>query len=194
MAKKGKEVKTKRKGGRKSIWTPKLENAIVASVENGCSFKEAYEAAGISKDTFFKRLKANSDFSDRIKKAREAQIRIVEDALFKTAAGLIDRIEEVHENIKIGKNKKTPAVLVRTTTRKLAPNVAAQVFYLGNRDPKNWKNIQHSKLSGSLGLEVKAEDIFRAREEAAAKEKNEKQKKEKGKETTDSSGKKKKKS
>lgn len=36
--------------------------------------KEVYEAMGINKDTYYKYISANSDFSDTIKNARESQI------------------------------------------------------------------------------------------------------------------------
>lgn len=180
---------------RKTVWNRKRENAIIKSIENGASFKKAAKAAGICYDTLRERAKTNSAFSDRIKKAKELQIQTVEDALFKTAAGLIDRIEETHEHIRIGK-KKTPAVLVRTVKKKLAPNVAAQIFYLGNRDPENWKNVQYSKLSGHIGVNINAADIWKAREEADKEGKHEgqKKKKKKRKRTKDANAEKKKKS
>jgi len=165
------------KMGRKTVWNKKREDAIISSIEKGASYKKAAKAAGICYDTLRERINNNSAFSALIKKAKEAQIQVIEGALFKTAAGLVDRTEVHYEAIKTPKGI-SDSVLVRTIKKKFAPNVAAQVFFLANRDPKNWKSIQHSKLFGTVGIEVTAEDIFRARQELKKKEKHEKEKKE----------------
>lgn len=141
-----------------------LTKIICKSLEQGCTITATCQAAGIAKDTFYQWMK-KPDFSDAVQKAQALPIKSVENALLKMASGTFKYIETHEEQILVGK-EKTPAVLKKTIKKTLAPSVAAIVFYLANRHPEEWKDLKETKLSGKLTSEIKAEDIFKAWEEA----------------------------
>lgn len=151
-----------------------LLKVICRSLEQGCTITATCQAAGIHRDTLYDWMK-NPDISDIIQKAQALPIKVVESTLLKMATGKFKYIETHEEQILVGK-KKTPAVLKKIIHKTLLPSVAAVVFYLANRHPDEWKDLKETKLSGKLTSEIKAEDIFRAWEEAK-KQKKEKEKK-----------------
>lgn len=151
-----------------------LIKVICKSLEQGCTITATCQAAGISRETLYQWLK-KPDISDSIHKAQALPIKVVESTLLKMASGTFKYIETHEEQILVGK-EKTPAVLKKTIKKTLAPSVAAIVFYLANRHPDEWKDLKETKLSGKLTSEIKAEDIWKAWEEAK-KQKEAKEKK-----------------
>lgn len=152
-----------------------LTKVICKSLEQGCTITATCQAAGISRETLYDWMKNKPDISDAIEKAQSAPIKVVESTLLKVASGKFKYIETHEEQIIIGKDKK-PAVLKKIIHKTLLPPVAAIVFYLGNRHPKEWKNLKEMKFSGAVPVDIKAEDIFKAWEEAK-KQKEAKEKK-----------------
>jgi len=152
-----------------------LIETICKSLKQGCTITATCQAAGIHRDSLYGWMEKNSDISDIIKKAQASAIKEVENTLLKMATGKFKYIETHEEQIIIGK-KKTPAVLKKRIHKTLLPPVGAVVFYLANRHPDEWKNLKETKLSGTVTGEIKAEDIWKAWEEAK-KQKEEKEKK-----------------
>ena len=150
-------------------YSKSLTDIICKSLENGCTAKATCLAAGISEETFYKWMK-KSEFSEAIKKSQATAINVVETALLKMATGTFEYTETHEEQILVGE-KKTPAIKIKTIRKTLAPPVSAIVFYLANRHPEEWKNIQETKLSGTVTGEIKAEDISKVLEELKKEEK-----------------------
>jgi len=139
---------------------------ICKDIANGVSQKIAAVCAGITEETFHQWLK-KSEFSERIEKARNKAIEGVEDALRKKARGEIERTEETYR-----RNEKGKMELVETKTRKYAPDVTALIFWLCNKHPDVWENIQKKIHSGEIKI-LTAIDIDNA---IKAKQKEEKEK------------------
>lgn len=71
---------------------------------------------------------------EAIKKGRKLSVQFIENRFFQTAFGGVEEITEVIEEKTIIDNKGNEHKVVdkKTTTRKLPPNVTAQIFYLKN--------------------------------------------------------------
>ena len=86
--------------------------AILESLKNGGSIVAACKGAGVDPSNFWRWRKADSVLDQESREAIQSRIMIVEDALYKRALG-------------------TPTV---------PGNTMAQMFFLMNRDPDNWKD------------------------------------------------------
>ena len=101
---------------------------------------------GISKDTFYKYKKEHPDFSDLLKRSKEVVDREVENALFKRAMG--------YEYTETKTETSEDGIKVTKTIKQVAPDVTAQIFWLKNRKPQEWRDKQEMNLAGSLTFEI----------------------------------------
>lgn len=149
------------KRGRQPMCTPERIARICEAIKNGETDATAAKMGGIVYGTFARWMNENKDFSNSVKKAREAfeewQMNgILEDAK-KSLKTLIcgqeyEEIKTEYENDKNG----NPRIRKQTrVTKKVLPNPTAVIFALCNRDPENWKNRVENTLSGKIETESK---------------------------------------
>lgn len=124
----------------KSKYTKELREKAFTLAEKGCTDLEIIEGLGIGKNTFYNYLKKHEDFQDGIKKARENPVSEVEASLFKKAVGY--DVTEVTEY----KNKEGTVEKVVTKTKHIPGDVAAMIFFLTNKAPEKWANLQRTQL------------------------------------------------
>ena len=122
---------------------------------DGLKDKQIANNLGISKDTFYKYKKNYPDFSDTLKKGKEIIDYEVENALLKRALGY--EYTETTKEIKENGNK-----IIKKITKQVAPDVTAQIYWLNNRKPKQWRNKQDIDISDN-GISL-AEAIQKAYE------------------------------
>jgi transposase len=118
---------------------------------DGLSNEQIAHNIGINKDTLYEWQKRFSDFSDALKKGKEVVDREVENALLKRAMGY-ETVEEVEEPVE---DKETGEVQMRVTKRvkkQVAPDVTAQIFWLKNRKPEEFRDKRDVELSGHVDL------------------------------------------
>lgn len=127
---------------------------ICKHLKAGSTITSACEAVGISRETFYDWMNKKPDISDTIKKAMAIPDKKVENALFKTATGSFRYTERHYEQIKDAKGKATEMQLVKTVKKRGLPNVTAQIFYLKNRKPEEWKDRHELGLSGNMLIKV----------------------------------------
>ena len=84
---------------------------------------------GINRDTLYRWKKAHSDISDALKKGKEVIDRQVENALLKRALGYT--YDEVTFE---------DGVEVKRVRKQVAPDTTAQIFWLKNRKPEDWRD------------------------------------------------------
>lgn len=127
------------------------KKAVYLLAKKGCNEIEIAKVLGISQKTF----QRNKDqFSPLVKKGRKEgtpkNIKDVENALLKICKGYeyIETSKETRETV------KDTYVIERSTTKQVAPNVTAIIFFLCNRSPNTWKNVQHIDHSGSMETTV----------------------------------------
>lgn len=118
---------------------------------DGMTDEQIFGKIGISKQTFYDWKKRFPDFSDSLKKGKELVDRMVENALLKSALGF-----EYEEDV------ATPKGDVVTVRKYERPNTTAQIFWLKNRKPNEWRDKQQIEHSGEAGVRI-INDIPRSR-------------------------------
>lgn len=112
----------------------------------GLSDAQIAKNIGISRSTYYEWLKLYPDISDAIKKGKELADKEVENALYKSALGY-DYEEVQIETRSVGEKEYQ----VRRVTRKsVQPNVTAQIFWLKNRMPNEWKDRRDISLTPNI--------------------------------------------
>lgn len=98
---------------------------------------------GISRETLNQWSKKYPDISDALKKGKEVVDRRVENALLKRALGY------EYDEITTEYGKETKRV-----TKQVVPDVTAQIFWLKNRKPDQWRDKRDIEHSGEIGRGV----------------------------------------
>lgn len=99
---------------------------------------------GVSRTTLYDWYNRFPDILNAVKKGKKPVDTQVENALLKRALGYDyeETITEVEEYAG-GKTKKH----VRKVTKHVAPDVTAQIFWLKNRKPKQWRDKMEQAIS-----------------------------------------------
>lgn len=118
---------------------------------DGLSDKQIAHNIGITQTTLYEWQKRFSELSEALKKGKEVVDREVENALLKRAMGY-EYTEVTQEPVE---NKDTGEVRMQVTkrvTKQIAPDVTAQIFWLKNRKPEEFRDKRDVELSGSVDL------------------------------------------
>jgi hypothetical protein len=115
---------------------------IEAWCRNGLTDKEIAKNLGISEDSFYTYKKEHAEFSESLKNGKEVIDTQVENALLKAALGYNFEEEAMG---KMG---------VERLIKYAHPNTTALIFWLKNRNPKDWRDKQDIEHSGSLGVTI----------------------------------------
>ena len=144
----------------KRIFTDKEQKLIVALYQEGKIDQEIADLLGMPRSTYQYALKSNR-LVGTIKRTKEIPDRKVEKALYKRAIGYkyIERKRERsleparyprRASVKTeGEYPKPQVSLKRTVTvKEVPPEVTACIYWLGNRNPKRWRNKQEIEHTG----------------------------------------------
>ena len=102
---------------------------IQGMARNGLTQQQIADNLGISIDTLIENKKKYPEFNDALKKGKEVIDFEVENALLKRALGY-EYEEETYEN----------GILTKKVKKQVPPDTTAQIFWLKNRKPNNWKD------------------------------------------------------
>lgn len=97
---------------------------------------------GITAKTLYEWKKQYSEICEALKKGKEVVDRQVENALLKRALGY------KYEEIKTEKTEEGKKVTV--TVKEVVPDTTAQIFWLKNRKPEQWRDKQQIEHSGEI--------------------------------------------
>ena len=139
------------KVGRKKKYDESFPQQALELAEKGLTDKEISKQLGISTAVFYDYKNKFPEFSDALKRGKQPVDNDVENALLKKALGY-DYEEQVTEERISEDGTKHPA-LVRTIKKHMPGDVTAQIFWLKNRMPKEWrdgKNIELTDKDGAL--------------------------------------------
>lgn len=123
---------------------------ITKWAEMGLIGKQLSHNMGISHSTFYEWQNQFTELSDAIKKGRLVKDYEVENSLLQRATGY-QYEEDVYEQMPNGE-----MALVKRVLKSQAPDVTAQIFWLKNRQPTEWRDKIEvkSEQSGTIKVEL----------------------------------------
>ncbi|MFA5348132.1 MAG: hypothetical protein WC294_08340 [Methanoregula sp.] len=131
--------------GRKPRYDPKRHPRIALSVSRkGKTNPEIAASLGIVESTLHEWRKKYPEFSDALKEGKEEADSRVEASLFQRATGYDLDVEETTEYPDGG-------MQVKRTKKHIAPDTTAQIFWLKNRRPDEWRDKQQQEITGPNG-------------------------------------------
>lgn len=154
------EPKTKR--GRKPQWTDAKVEIMVKAIATGKSYKDAYTAARVSHQTFYRHLNEDSEFYEAVKNAeRQYQDWYDSQLVVDCKRSLLELVQgyewdETTTESALDKNGKMVEVKKKIVHKKAAPNATAIIFALCNRAPDQWSNRHIQEISGKIETESKS--------------------------------------
>jgi len=144
------------KGGRPSTYDPAICDLAERVVgETGATNGKLAKVLGVATSTIGEWMVRHTQFADAIKRGRDKfDSEHVERSLLQRALGY-EYDEITVEEIMLTQGKgdakvSLPSTKVRTTKKMLAPDVAAICFWLCNRHPDRWQNIQKQIHEGRV--------------------------------------------
>lgn len=120
---------------------------------NGATDEILCEKLRIGKDTLYKWKREKPQFKEALKESKEEVDLQVENALLRNALGY-----EYYEDTVTNKGE-----VVRIKRHK-PPNTTAQIFWLKNRKPREWREKQEMEHSGAVPVQI-IDDIQEEEEE-----------------------------
>lgn len=128
--------------GKYEYWlTPEGLLKLEGWARDGLVDKQIAENMGISRSTLNSWKDRYQDISDTLKRGKEVIDRQVENALLKRALGY--KYDEVTvEN----------GVEIKRVTKEVVPDTTAQIFWLKNRKPEDWRDKKDLDLAGGVNV------------------------------------------
>lgn len=119
----------------------------------GATDKELADFFGIGEATLNRWKKDHQVFRESIKSGKEMADAEVADKLFKRATGYS------HDAVKIVADAKTGAQHIVPYTEHYAPDTTAAIFWLKNRRPDLWRDVNRHELTGKDGGPVEHKSL-----------------------------------
>lgn len=118
---------------------------------DGLSDKQIAHNIGITQTTLYEWQKRFPELSEALKKGKEVVDREVENALLKRALGY-EYDEVTQEPVTDKDTGITEMRVTKRVTKQIVPDVTAQIFWLKNRKPEEFRDKRDVELSGSVDL------------------------------------------
>lgn len=110
---------------------------------DGLTDKQVAHNMNIAESTLHEWKKKYSVLSESLKRGKEVVDRQVENALLKRALGYEFK-ETTQEMTEDGMR------VTKVITKQQAPDTTAQIFWLKNRKPQEWRDKQETEISGHI--------------------------------------------
>ena len=122
--------------GKYEYWlTPEGLIKLEGWARDGLTDEQVAKNIGINRDTLYRWKKDYPDISDALKRGKEVVDRQVENALLRRALGY--EYDEV--TFEDGDE-------VKRVRKQVVPDTTAQIFWLKNRKPEDWRDKQDVKI------------------------------------------------
>lgn len=108
---------------------------------------------GCNRATLYSWIKRYSDIDNALKRGKEVIDRQVENALLKRALGY-QTVESTEERILDDYTGEYKLLETKVVTKQVAPDVTAQIFWLKNRKPAEWRDKRDVEHSGEMTTNV----------------------------------------
>lgn len=112
----------------------------------GLTDEQIAKKLGISKTTLYKYENEHTELFELLKKGKEVVDYEVENALLKRALGY-EYEEKTYETKYNERTDKLEEKLTKRVRKQVPPDTTAQIYWLNNRKPKQWRNKQDINLS-----------------------------------------------
>ena len=119
---------------------------------DGLTDEQIADNIGIRRPTLYDWKKKYSDISDVLKRGKEVIDRQVENALLKRALGY-EYVETTKELTDLG------LTVTKQVTKQVAPDTTAQIFWLKNRKPQEWRDKKETEVTGNLSVNNPFSDL-----------------------------------
>ena len=119
---------------------------------DGLTDEQIANNIGIRRPTLYDWKNKYPDISDALKKGKEVIDRQVENALLKRALGY-EYIETTKELTDLG------LTVTKQVTKQVSPDTTAQIFWLKNRKPKEWRDKKETEVTGNLNVNNPFSDL-----------------------------------
>lgn len=129
----------------RSKWDTNVKDKLVLVegwARNGLTEQQIAKNLGVAYSTFRDYKAKYPALSAVLKKGREVIDFEVEGSLIKRALGYT-YVEETKEIVEDEITGSAEMKVVKSVTKHVAPDVTAQIFWLKNRKPEEWKNDPH---------------------------------------------------
>lgn len=154
----------KKKGGRRGKYEEWITDDGLIKVQgwarDGLSNEQIAHNMGITVKTLYEWQNKYGEFCEALKKGKEVVDREVENALLKRALGY-EYTEVTEEPIKDPDSGKLTMMTTKRVTKQIAPDTTAQIFWLKNRKPDEFRDKRDVELSGNVDF---SQTISKARE------------------------------
>lgn len=122
---------------------------LEAWARNGLTDEQIAANIGISRSTLNEWKNRFSDISDTLKRGKEIVDIQVENALLKRALGYTYK-ETTREAQFNPQTEQYEMVVTKEVTKEVVPDTTAQIFWLKNRKPEEWRDKKDVEHSGSV--------------------------------------------
>lgn len=122
---------------------------LEAWARNGLTDEQIASNIGISRSTLNEWKNRFSDISDTLKRGKEIVDIQVENALLKRALGYTYK-ETTREAQFNPQTEQYEMVVTKEVTKEVVPDTTAQIFWLKNRKPEEWRDKKDVEHSGSV--------------------------------------------
>lgn len=120
---------------------------VAAWARDGDTDENIAKRIGVGRRAIYEWKQKYPEFASALRKSRMAVDIEVENALYNRALGTTITETVTDEE---GKTK--------TFTKQLPPDVTAQIFWLKNRKPKDWRDKRDVEIEGKLPVVLKGDD------------------------------------
>lgn len=122
---------------------------LEAWARNGLTDEQIAANIGISRSTLNEWKNRFSDISDTLKRGKEIVDIQVENALLKRALGYT--YKEITREAQFNpQTEQYEMVVTKEVTKEVVPDTTAQIFWLKNRKPEEWRDKKDVEHSGSV--------------------------------------------
>ena len=119
---------------------------------NGLTDEQIAKNIGISTATLYNWKRDHLEILEALKRGKEVVDILVENALLKRALGY--KYDEV---------TKENGVITKVVTKQVAPDTTAQIFWLKNRKPDDWRDKQTAEITGLTDAQEKFSELLEQR-------------------------------
>jgi len=119
---------------------------------DGLTDEQIANNIGIRRPTLYDWKNKYPDISDALKKGKEVIDRQVENALLKRALGY-EYVETTKELTDLG------LTVTKQVIKQVSPDTTAQIFWLKNRKPKEWRDKKETEVTGNLNVNNPFSDL-----------------------------------